>query len=119
MFPEAVARRCSAKKLFFKFLKIRRKTPVSESFKKSCRLKLLAQVFMNLKKKIKNTFFTEHLRWLLLFFSLLLCNSMNWFVDYRNIGITQFNSQNVSQEIAVYINPFPADLPILYPLKTS
>ena len=32
MFPEAVARRCFAKKFFFKFFKIRRKTPVSESF---------------------------------------------------------------------------------------
>ena len=55
--PEAVAGRCSLKKVFLETLQNSWETPVSESF------------FNKVSGRPKNTSFTEHLRWLFLYFS--------------------------------------------------
>ena len=80
---EAVAQRCSVKKVFLKFRKIHRKTPVPEPlFNKVAGLRpatllkkrLWHRCFpVNFAKFLRTPFLTEHLRWLLLEFVDKVC----------------------------------------------
>ena len=66
---ETVLRRCSVKKVFIEISEIHRKAPVPERFYFYIKKESLAQVFFCEFCEIStNTFFTEHVQWLLLHF---------------------------------------------------
>ena len=66
--PPAVTWRCTVKQCSYKFVKIQRKTPVSNLFfKKVTGLRLRHKCFpVNFAKFLRTPFSTGHLRWLLL-----------------------------------------------------
>ena len=95
---EADSLRCSVKKAFLKFREIHRKTPALESLlKKSCRLRPTTLfkkrgsgtgVFLEFGEILMNSFFTEHLRWLLLYvcqYRMIRTSNLFCFAMYNHI----------------------------------
>ena len=66
-YKEAVARRCSVKKVFLKFCKIHQKTPLTEAMPANLSKKTLRKrfCFVNFAKFLRKPIFIEHIWWLL------------------------------------------------------
>ena len=66
-YKEAVARRCSVKKVFLKFCKIHQKAPLTEAMPANLSKKTLRKrfCFVNFAKFLRKPIFIEHIWWLL------------------------------------------------------
>ena len=78
LFPEAISRRCSVKKVFLKISQIHRKTPVPSLFFNKEKKDSGSGVSCEFAKFLRTSFFIEHLRRLLLSFYIHWIHQVCW-----------------------------------------